>query len=208
MEVKNMIGNAKMGVYTRNGEKYNFDFFTVLPVSEKVKFINMVTSLVVGDNYYSVLRDMMFDYAIISVFTDVDTSNIDKSDIPLTLIENLLNETDIVEIVRNNVDYVVLEELSKAVDDNISYLTGIHKNSISESLGNLINTIESKISGIDTENMMETANIIRGLGGEFTMDKMIEAFSKTDMFKDNYRQVLQDKKEHTDNLSLVNNGEK
>ena len=55
----------KMGVYTRNGLEFDFNFHTSLRAVDKMRFVSNVTDLVVGDNYYSVIRDIIFNFNII-----------------------------------------------------------------------------------------------------------------------------------------------
>lgn len=191
-----MNKNVKMGVYTRNGEEFPFNFYTALRVSDKVKFVNSVTSQVVSDTYNAVIRDLMFQYAIVDIFTDVDIAYIQTSDSPLELIEELLEETNIVDIVVDNAAVGLIAELNKAVDDNIEYLTGIHRNPINEGLGRLLDTVERKIADMDMSELMKAAQVINGIQGEFTMDKMLESYSKSDMFKEKYDQMLAERAAH------------
>lgn len=194
---------VKTGVYTKNGEENRFNFYTSLSTVDKIRFVNTVTSTLIGDNYYSFIKNMIFDITIVHIFTDVDVSDIMSSDNALSEIENYLNDTNIVEIVKANVDFGVIEELNKGVDDNIEYRTGIHKNPIFESLSHLLDTIENKVSVIDTEKMMEMAQIISGMSGELTVDKMIDAYSKSYLFKQNYANVMAEKNQRNDDVDVV-----
>lgn len=192
-----MNKNVKMGVYTRNGESISFNFYTNLRAVDKMKFVDTVTSYVVGDNYNSVIRDMMFDFTIIEVFTDVDITEIinSKTD-SINMIEDLLYETNIAAIVRANAESGLIAELEKAVDDNIEYRTGVRRNPIADGISSLLNTIETKLSGIDTEGMMQMAQVISGMSGEMTPERVLEAYSKSDMFKERYAQLLADREHH------------
>lgn len=194
---------VKTGVYIKNGEENKFNFYASLSAVDKIKFVNTVTGTLVGDNYYSFIKDMIFDIAIIHIFTDVDVSDIMSSKNAINEIENYLNETNIVEIIKANVDSGVIEELIKAVDDNIEYRTGIHKNPIAESLSHLLDTIDKKVSGIDTEKMMEMAQVISGMSGELTADKMLEAYSKSDLFKQNYEKIMAERNRHNNDIEAV-----
>ena len=192
-----MKKNVKMGVYTRNGESISFNFYTNLRTVDKMKFVDTVTSYVVGDNYNSVIRDMMFDFTIIDIFTDVDITEIVNSKTnSINMIEDLLDETNIAAIVRANAENGLIAELEKAVDDNIEYRTGVRKNPIADSISSLLNTIETKLAGIDTDGMMQMAQVISGMSGEMTPERMLEAYSKSDMFKERYAQLLADKERH------------
>lgn len=192
-----MKKNVKMGVYTRNGESISFNFYTNLRAVDKTKFVDTVTDYVVGNNYNSVIRDMMFDFTIIEIFTDVDITEITNSNTnAINMIEDLLDETNIAAIVRANAESGLIAELEKAVDDNIEYRTGVRRNPIADSISSLLNTVETKLAGIDTEGMMKMAQVISGMSGEITPEKMLEAYSKSDMFKERYAQLLADRQKH------------
>lgn len=199
-----MKKNVKMGVYTKNGEDVSFNFYTNLRASDKLTFVNSIIDLVVDQKYNSVIRDLVFDYMIIEVFTDIDTTNIKMANNSIDMIEDLLEETNIVEIVRANVETGLIEELDKAVDDNIAYLTGIQKNPIVEGLGNLLNTIEKKLANIDTEEMAKAAQMITTMTGELTATNMLEEYAKSDMFKEKYNQMIAEKEQH--NTEMENTG--
>lgn len=191
-----MNRNVKMGVYTRNGEEVRFNFYTSLRAYDKMRFVKNVTDLVVGDDYNSVIRDMMFDFMIIDIFTDVDITEINNSKDAINMIEQFLDETNIVTIVKANAEYGVIAELEKAVDDNIEYRTGVHKNPIADSISSLLNTIETKLASIDTDSMMQMAQVISGMSGEMTPERLLEAYSNSDMFKERYAQLLADRERH------------
>lgn len=192
-----MKKNVKMGVYTCNGESISFNFYTNLRAVDKMKFVDTVTDYVVGNNYNSVIRDMMFDFTIIEIFTDVDITEITNSNTnAINMIEDLLDETNIAAIVRANAESGLIAELEKAVDDNIEYRTGVRRNPIADSISSLLNTVETKLAGIDTEGMMKMAQVISGMSGEMTPEKMLEAYSKSDMFKERYAQLLADRQKH------------
>ena len=57
-----MKRTVKTGVYTYNGAEETFAFYTTLRAIDKINFINAVTNILVGDNYYPVIRDIIFDF--------------------------------------------------------------------------------------------------------------------------------------------------
>ena len=193
-----MADYAKLGVYTRNDEDFQFHYNTTLTANDKVKFVKFVTESLIDDNYYSIIKDLIFDFAIIEAFTDIDTEYLNESSNMISEIESLIEETNIVDIVRANAEPIIME-LEKAVNDNISYRTGIRHNSVIDSLTSLINVIERKIDSLDVNldmnSMMKMADVIGGINGEFTPDKMIDALSKTDIFKKQWEQLLLEKNE-------------
>ena len=67
------------GSYVYNEEIISFDFYTNLNATDKIGFVNSITNILVGENYNYIVKDLIFDYMIIQMFTTVDTSEIDKS---------------------------------------------------------------------------------------------------------------------------------
>lgn len=189
-------------VYTRNGEEFAFAFYTSLRAIDKIKFVNMVVNTLVGENYNSIIRDLIFDYTIIKSLTNIDTTDIDESPNSIDLIEDLLDETNIVEIVKANASELI-EELDKAVNDDIEYHTGIHRNSFIESLAHLLGTLEKKISNIDTDEMMKAAQVLGKLTGEIAPEKVIEAYSNSDLFKERYAQIIADREKHNSKIEAI-----
>ena len=196
--------NIKLGVYNLNGEDFTFNFKTSLSAIEKVYFVNSVTESLIDDNYNYVLKDLIFDFYIVDVFCiDFDMSDIFKSESLIENIENLLDETNIVDIIKANVDADVISELRDAVDLNIEYRTGIHRNPIAESLSDLFSTIERKIEGVDLDAITSFAQDMRGISGELTMEKMLEAYANTSMYKDNWNKAFAEKENGYDNIATA-----
>ena len=46
-------------------------------------------------------------------------------------------------------------------------------------------------------------NIFNGIKGEFTMDKMIDAYSKSDVFQKKYDKMIENKEEHIANIEAI-----
>lgn len=187
---------VKTGVYTYNGEEHTFNFYTSLRAVDKLKFVKGVSNSIIEDDYNSVIRHLIFDFMIINTFTDVDISEIENAADSISKIEDFLLETNIVEIVKANAEIGLIEELNNAVDDNIEYRTGIHKNPLTESLSRLLNTIEKKVSGVDTDGMMKMAEVIGSMTGELTPEKIVEAYANSDLFKKRLNEVQEEKKKH------------
>lgn len=199
-----MEKTVKNGVYTQveNGNKKEiaFCFSTNLSAKDKMKFVNNVTHLLVGDNYNGVIKDLIFDYEIINIFTDVDTTYIGESADTISAIEDLVMNTNIVEIVIANMEDGLIDILHKAVDDNIQYKTGIKVNPINDSLSSLLRTFEKKINGINVEEMMNFANAVSGISGQLTPEKILDAYSKTDMFTENQSIRVAEREKHNDKI--------
>ena len=176
---------TKTGVYTLNGEELDFNFVTSIPASMKVNFVESVTNALIDDknnNYNSVIRDIIFDFYVIVAMTDIDVFDIaDNGDIDA--IEEFVNETGIVSIVKSNADKGFIQSLSDAVDVNLEYRTGVKINPIAKSISSLLNTIENKIPEFDMDEVMNASEIFSQLSGELTPEKMLDAYANSDVFK-------------------------
>lgn len=188
--------NVKTGAYTYKNESVPFNFYTELRAVDKIKFINAVCDTLIDTNYYSVIRDLVFDFQIVNVFTDVVVPELQDSPSPISIIEEFLDDTNIVEIVKANVDKKLIAELEKAVDENIEYRTGIHKNTLEDALTSLLHTVEQKINDVDTEGMMEMAMKLNSISDELTPERILQAYSETDMFKNRIYEKEQERQNH------------
>lgn len=174
---------VRNGMYTFKGVDTAFSFYTDLSAVNKVKFVNTVTNYIVDENYNAIIRDLMFDFEIVDIFTDVDLTEIRESVDSLSKIEEFLSETKVVEIVKANMTDGLLQALNKAVDDNISYRTGVQRNSFSDALSNLLETVNRKMNDIDTESLMEVAQKLNNMTGDLSADSILEAYANSDLYK-------------------------
>ena len=190
-----MMSEMKQGTYMYGEDSHIFEFYTDLSTSKKVKFVNSIVSLVVdGENYNSVIRDLLFDFYIIDTMTNVDTTELKKSSNFLDDVEDFLLETNIVDIVKANAFPTLFEELNKAVDKAIEYRTGIHPNSLNEALSNLLSTLERKLDSLDMSKAMEMASKFSGMTDELTPENLVKAYLQTDIHKENLDEIAKTKK--------------
>ena len=197
-----MMKEMKNGVFTYNNESYNFEFKTSLSAYDKQVFVKTVVGNLVDDAGYDVvIKDLIFDFVIIEVFTNIDTSFINMEDDegndinPIIPIEHFLEETNVVDIVKENMEIGLLDELNRAVDLDIQYLTGIHPNPINEAITNLISTIEKKIREVDLDSMMSMAQKFAGMTEDFTLDNIVNAYMNSDIHKSNLAEIKEAKEE-------------
>jgi hypothetical protein len=182
-----MKHEVKTGVYTIDGKDNPFAFYTSLNAYRKSQFVVSVSNILVGDNYNYVIRDLAFDFCIVAIFTDIDTTDVQDADDGITAMEEFVDKfKPVIDIVKENAVDGVLDELRKAIDLNIEYHTGIHINPISSSLANLLDTLNNKFSGFDLDKMMEIAEPMSKIAGELTPEKMLDAYAKTNIFKEHW----------------------
>ena len=202
--------NIKTGTYINytNNEAYSFKFATNLSAYRKMIFVNYVVNSIVDENIYnSIVRDLMFDFGIVSIMTNINTSFINQTDDegnsinPIIFIEQFLEETNIVDIVKENMEDGLLDELNKAVDKSIEYRTGIHSSPLSDALASLISTLEKKVNGFDMGSAMDMAQKFAGMIGDFTPESVVNAYINSDLHKKNLEEVVESK---LDEDNLVN----
>lgn len=191
-----MMKEMKNGVFAYKNEDYNFNFKTSLSAYEKLTFVKTVVGNLIDDSSYDfVVRDLIFDFAIIDIFTNVDTSFIDMKDEdgedinPIILIEHFLEESNVVDVVKANMEIGLIEELNKAIDLNIQYITGINPNPLNEALTNLVSTLEKKINEVDLDSMMSIAQKFNGMTEDFTLDNLVNAYMNSDVHKNNLAEI-------------------
>jgi len=200
--MNNMMKEMKNGVFIYNDESYNFDFSTSLSAPEKQMFVKTVVDNIVDDDGYDiVIRDLIFDFVIVEMFTNIDTSFInmkddDGNDVnPIIVVEHFLEETSVVDIVKENMDDGLLDELNRAVDLNIQYLTGIHPNPLGEAVAKLLSTIEKKVNEVDLDSMMGMAQKFAGMTDDFTLENIVNAYMNSDVHKKNLAEIEDAKSE-------------
>lgn len=182
-----------MAVLEKNGVYKNADgddlvfYFTASPTMyQKIEFTKFVVDTIVGESYCAVAKDLFFDFYMIKVFTDVDVSHILKDEIEfeeqIGLIEDIVYNTEIANIVKANMGLNIVDELYDAVEHDIEYRTGIHRNPIANSFAKLLDTIEHKVSDVDLDKLMNIADAMSGISSESLADKIVEAYAKSDIF--------------------------
>lgn len=192
--------NVKTGTYFYNEENYNFNFATDLSAYRKMMFVNdVVNTIIDGDRYDSIVRDLIFDFGLVSILTNIDISFIHQTDDkgspinPIVFIEQFLEETNVVDIVKANMKVGLLDELNKAVDKSIEYKTGIHPSPLNEALASLINTLEKKVNEFDMSSAMEMVQKFAGMAGDLNVDSIVDAYLNSDTHKNNLDEIAKAK---------------
>ena len=171
----------------------------------------VVNSIVDDDRYDSIVRDLIFDFGLVHILTDIDTSFINQTDDdgnpinPIIFIEQFLEETNVVDIVKANMEVGLLDELNKAVNKSIEYRTGIHPSPISDALASLLSTLEKKVNEFDMSSMMEMAQKFAGMTGDLNVDSIVNAYMNSDMHKKNLDEIAESKKSEKNEIKIDEN---
>lgn len=195
----------KKGTFTYKEDSYNFNFKTSLSAFEKLSFVrNVVDTIVTDRNYDVVIRDLIFDFNILELFTNVDTSFINMKDEEgndinkIVLIEHFLDESNVVDIVKANMEVGLLKELIDAIDLNIQYLTGISPKPINDAFANLLSTLDKKIENIDLNGMMNMAQKFVNMTDDFTVENIVNAYIDSDVHQNNLSEIKESKETKTE----------
>lgn len=193
------MNNTMTGTYFKGEEAYGFNFYTNIGAANKLKLVNSVVDILVSDTKYnSIIRDLVFDFYVIDIFSDIDTKELKESPFFVNDVEQFLEETNIVDVIKVNMEIGLLEELNKAVDLAIEYRTGIHPSPLSDALASLLSTLEKKVNEIDLGSAMSMAQKFVGMTGELTPESLINAYMNSDTHKKNVVEIEEAKKQRAE----------
>ena len=174
-------------------KEIDFKYRTELTLQQKVSFTNFVLGVIFDDDYcFSIIKNEVFDIALIYMFTDVLKYDEDFT-FSLNNIEEMLNTTNVIEILKKEIDNDLIKDLNEVIDINIAYKTGVNVNSISTSFSSLLKTIENKVSDFDVDEFSNTLKKFGDITNGMSPDKIIELYTKTDAYKKNYKGTLSTK---------------
>ena len=174
-------------------KEIDFKYRTELTLQQKVSFVNFVLGVIFDDDYcFSIIKNEVFDIALIYMFTDVLKYDEDFT-FSLNNIEEMLNTTNVIEILKKEIDNDLIKDLNEVIDINIAYKTGVNVNSISTSFSSLLKTIENKVSDFDIDEFSNTLKKFGDITNGMSPDKIIELYTKTDAYKKNYKGTLSTK---------------
>lgn len=174
-------------------KEIDFKYRTELTLQQKVSFVNFVLGVIFDDDYcFSIIKNEVFDIALIYMFTDVFQYDEDFT-FSLNNIDEMLNTTNVIEILKNEIDKDLIKDLNEVIDINIAYKTGVNVNSISTSFSSLLKTIENKVSDFDVDEFSNTLKKFGDITNGMSPDKIMELYTKTDAYKKNYKGTLSSK---------------
>lgn len=173
----------------------DFEYTTELTAQQKVNFVNNVLEVIFSNDYcYSIIKDEIIDIMLIDTFTNILKTDEDF-DYKLNAIDDFLNNTNVVNIIRKNINPYLYEELVNAIDENISYKTGIDRNGISTAFSSLLKTIEETVSAFDVDELTNALKEFGSLTDNLSEEKIMELYTKTDAYKKNYEETISAKNE-------------
>ena len=186
----------------------DFEYMTELTAQQKINFVNNVLEVIFSNDYcYSIIKNEVIDIMLVDTFTNILKTD-EEFDYKLNAIDEFLDNTNVVDIIRENINPRLYEELVDAIDENISYKTGIDRNGISTALSSLLKTVEKKVSDFNIESLNDALKELGDITNGFSEEKIMELYTKTDAYKKNYEETLQSKNEEIRTLKELYEGKK
>lgn len=168
-----------VGCYKRGENVNEFRYNIELSVSEKVRFVSTFTDLIINEEHLNlVARDLMFDYMLMVMFTDVRISDeLKESSDSIAAIETFFAECDLLDQLKNVIDENLIKELNHAIDKDIEYKTGIRMNRLEDSLAGLMDEIQKKLGNFEVTDM------VKELLSRTEPDKILDLYMRSSAFK-------------------------
>ena len=172
--------------YFLNGNKVEFTIYEDMGIMAKTNFVDFVVGNVVdteNKRYRSFIRDVMFDFAIITFMTDIDTSTVidndDSFSDQISEIETFLHCIDISNCIKPYVKKEILDELNLVINQNIEYTTGIKLNDIGRSICSFIDALKKNIEEMDAKSLRDMAQIANKSENKNIANGIVSEYLKT-----------------------------
>ena len=179
------------GYYNRNNEGFEFKYNVDLDAESKVRFVSQMTNLLVSEHYNGIIYDLLFNFVMVSEFTDLDLSEVYKANNVVVMMESFFDDCDIVDQLMNVIDEDLIHELKDAIAKDVEYKTGIRMNSFENNISMLIKEITRQISKADLNTLLS------GIMSNMNPDKVVEAYMKSDIFKKRNEEIVKAKNKTT-----------
>lgn len=195
----------EFGVYIYNGKDVEYHYSSSASYMEQVNFVKFVTDTVVNDNQYiPLLKNIIFNLCLVKWFTDIDFSIFSKDTNKLNIDEfaEFDEITNVSDFLKAKIDSEIIENLINSVEDNLAYITGIRRDSITTSIINLINTAQKKIEnfgeGLDSKTVIEFMENFKK--SNLNEKNIVETYLKSDLHKNKLNEVIDSKNQQITKL--------
>lgn len=163
-EVKLMNYNMT-GQFTYKDETYDVKYTDTLTTFEKLQFINNTVSWVVGEDYRPILKRFAYRYNL-CLLSDVDFNQFvsaDENGNNIAELIEFIDNADLPDMIEAELDTAVVNELKENIDLDIEYRTGIHRDSISSAVSDLINKFSKKMDEVLTPDALDALTKIASM---------------------------------------------
>lgn len=153
------------GQFTYKDETYDVKYTDTLTTFEKLQFINNTVSWVVGEDYRPILKRFAYRYNL-CLLSNVDFNQFvsaDENGNNIAELIEFIDSTDLPDMIEAELDTAVVNELKENIDLDIEYRTGIHRDSISSAVSDLINKFSKKMDEVLTPDALDALTKIASM---------------------------------------------
>lgn len=182
-----MDNKTEHGVYTIDNEVTEYHYTSYIGTAAQVNFVKAVTQMIIGGGeYIPLLKEPLFNYVLLSVFTDIDLTKYVDEDGDLLI--DAFVEFDTISGVSAKlkllIDSDVLYQIQTSLDTNLAYKTGLHKDDMTEAVVELVKTIGNKINSIGKDLNTEKVNefITKFNNSDLNTESIVKAYLDSDGF--------------------------
>ena len=161
----------------KNENRIDIEIKTNISPSEKVKFVKLVYEIcdINKGTCIPIVKDTFFNFALIYYFTDYDTENVIND---FDKIYYLVNETDIVEKIRESVESNVIEELQLNVNKYFECMCGYKENLLDKKIYSLFDETYNIMNKINSDSFVSFLNNFSEFSNKFEPNNIFDLFSK------------------------------
>ena len=182
-----MDNKTEHGVYTIDNEVTDYHYTSYIGTAAQVNFVKAVTEMIIGGGeYIPLLKEPLFNYVLLSVFTDIDLTKFVDDDGDL-LIDDFV-EFDTVSGVSAKlkllIDSDMLYQIQTSLDTNLAYKTGLHKDDMTDAVVELVKILGDKINSIGKDLNTEKVNefITKFNNSDLNTESIVKAYLDSDGF--------------------------
>lgn len=157
----------KTGKYLnkKTGDFIEFKYRDDLSPVDIQNFAIKVSKILVNNGeYYSALRDLVFDLTLINEFSDVDIDDLINAENQWEVVDDYIKNNTVASEIRIALGEDIINKLNSAVDDSVSYKTGIVKNKLVEEFAVFLSNLNTLISNANMEDIssyIDMANAVK-----------------------------------------------
>jgi len=164
-----------------NGKEYETKYNNrLISAIDRAGFMLYVcNTIIANDNYYSMLRELAFEAALIKQTTDIDIKelmNLDEDEeLSFSDIEAFIANSNIIDVLMGLLSENTIRQLNRYIDKNIAFRTGLHENDMGAAIGRLFNSIADKIDGVDGKQLAGAIKTLSSIGnGDIQLESSID----------------------------------
>lgn len=176
-------------IYKYNNEEIKYSIKPYVSILDRIKIIKDTTRIcIIDDDYFSCLKDVAFNIALINVLTDIDLGDMSIDDT-----EDFIKNTDVITTIKNTVGENFIKELKQEANYNIEYKTGIHEDGISKGVSDFFKILNEKIR-FDQTKANAILEKLNSLDFEkLDINSLVDSYIKSEEFKNNKAELVDTK---------------